>query len=58
MSIKDEECLFLPRCGAAVGDPGEVVSRPPTLGEHTDRLLADLGYDAEAIAALREGGII
>jgi hypothetical protein len=43
MSIKDEECLFLPRCGAAVGDPGEVVSRPPTLGEHTDRVLADFG---------------
>jgi crotonobetainyl-CoA:carnitine CoA-transferase CaiB-like acyl-CoA transferase len=25
----------------------------PTLGEHTDALLAELGYDADAIAALR-----
>ena len=38
--------------------PGEIVSRPPTLGEHTDRVLADIGYDAADIAALRRGGII
>jgi crotonobetainyl-CoA:carnitine CoA-transferase CaiB-like acyl-CoA transferase len=38
--------------------PGEIVTRPPTLGEHTDRVLADIGYDAAAIAALRKNGII
>jgi crotonobetainyl-CoA:carnitine CoA-transferase CaiB-like acyl-CoA transferase len=38
--------------------PGEIVTRPPTLGEHTDRVLADLGYDADEIAALRSNGII
>jgi crotonobetainyl-CoA:carnitine CoA-transferase CaiB-like acyl-CoA transferase len=38
--------------------PGEIASRPPTLGEHTDRVLADLGYDADAIAALRQNRII
>ncbi len=38
--------------------PGEIVSRPPTLGEHTDRVLGELGYDAEAIAALRNNGIV
>ena len=38
--------------------PGEIVTRPPTLGEHTDRVLADLGYDADAIAALRNNRII
>jgi crotonobetainyl-CoA:carnitine CoA-transferase CaiB-like acyl-CoA transferase len=27
-------------------------------GEHTDLVLAELGYDAAAIAALRQGGII
>jgi crotonobetainyl-CoA:carnitine CoA-transferase CaiB-like acyl-CoA transferase len=46
------------RRGAAVGDPRRNRVAPPTLGEHTDRVLADLGYDAEAIAALRRGGII
>jgi crotonobetainyl-CoA:carnitine CoA-transferase CaiB-like acyl-CoA transferase len=38
--------------------PGEIVARPPTLGEHTDLVLAELGYDTAAIAALRQDGII
>jgi crotonobetainyl-CoA:carnitine CoA-transferase CaiB-like acyl-CoA transferase len=38
--------------------PGEIVSRPPTLGEHTDRVLAELGYDAAAIEVLRQNEII
>jgi crotonobetainyl-CoA:carnitine CoA-transferase CaiB-like acyl-CoA transferase len=38
--------------------PGEIVTRPPLLGEHTDVVLAELGYDVAAIAALRQGGII
>ncbi|MGN6701828.1 MAG: CaiB/BaiF CoA transferase family protein [Burkholderiaceae bacterium] len=31
---------------------------PPLLGEHTDAVLASLGYDAVRIAALRDKGII
>jgi crotonobetainyl-CoA:carnitine CoA-transferase CaiB-like acyl-CoA transferase len=32
---------------------------PPTLGEHTDAVLAhDLGIDAEAIAGLRRQNVI
>ena len=38
--------------------PGEIASRPPTLGEHTDHVLAELGYDAADIAALRTVGAI
>jgi crotonobetainyl-CoA:carnitine CoA-transferase CaiB-like acyl-CoA transferase len=38
--------------------PGEIVSRPPTLGEHTELVLGELGYDAAAIAALRKAGAI
>jgi crotonobetainyl-CoA:carnitine CoA-transferase CaiB-like acyl-CoA transferase len=30
----------------------------PTLGEHTDAVLATLGYDDAAIAALRAGGVV
>ena len=30
----------------------------PVLGQHTDDVLAGLGYDAAAIAALRQGGIV
>ena len=38
--------------------PGEIVSRAPMLGEHTDLVLGELGYDAARIAALREAGAI
>jgi crotonobetainyl-CoA:carnitine CoA-transferase CaiB-like acyl-CoA transferase len=38
--------------------PGAIRRRAPLLGEHTDEILAELGYDAPAIAALRERGVI
>jgi len=38
--------------------PGEIATRPPTLGEHTDLVLDGIGYDADAIATLRKNGII
>ncbi len=31
---------------------------PPTLGQHTEEVLQDLGYDQEAIAQLKEQGVI
>jgi crotonobetainyl-CoA:carnitine CoA-transferase CaiB-like acyl-CoA transferase len=31
---------------------------PPTLGEHTDEVLRELGYSAEDISAMREAGVI
>jgi alpha-methylacyl-CoA racemase len=34
--------------------PGAVRSLSPTTGQHTDEVLASLGYDAAAIASLRE----
>jgi crotonobetainyl-CoA:carnitine CoA-transferase CaiB-like acyl-CoA transferase len=38
--------------------PGSIRRRAPTLGEHTDRILAELGYDKTAIAALRDKQVI
>jgi crotonobetainyl-CoA:carnitine CoA-transferase CaiB-like acyl-CoA transferase len=38
--------------------PGAIRRRAPLLGEHTEEILAELGYDARAIAALREKGVI
>lgn len=48
-----------------VGEPVVVdgapyqVSRPaPRLGQHTEELLAELGYDAQRVAALRAAGVV
>ena len=37
--------------------PTEVQGASPALGQHTDEILASFGYDAAAIAALRESGV-
>ena len=38
--------------------PGTIRTRPPILGEHTDVVLGELGYDDAQIAALRERHVI
>jgi crotonobetainyl-CoA:carnitine CoA-transferase CaiB-like acyl-CoA transferase len=38
--------------------PLEVKSAPPLLGQHSDAILAELGYGAEQIAALRNKGVV
>ena len=38
--------------------PASIRSAPPVLGEHTDEILAELGYHADAIVALRQEGVI
>jgi crotonobetainyl-CoA:carnitine CoA-transferase CaiB-like acyl-CoA transferase len=38
--------------------PGKSPGRPPLLGEHTDAMLAGLGYTPAEIAALKEQGVV
>ena len=38
--------------------PASIRSAPPLLGEHADEILAELGYDAAAITAMRATGVI
>ncbi|MCH7958880.1 MAG: CoA transferase [Candidatus Hydrogenedentes bacterium] len=38
--------------------PGSIRRPPPTLGEHTDEILAGIGYDKERVDALRKDGIV
>ena len=38
--------------------PGAVRTPPPQLGEHTDAVLRELGFDVEEIARLRTTGTI
>jgi crotonobetainyl-CoA:carnitine CoA-transferase CaiB-like acyl-CoA transferase len=38
--------------------PASIRTPPPLLGEHTDEILGTAGYDAAAIASLRERGVV
>ena len=40
------------------GTPGAIRTPPPALGEHTDAVLASLGYSAAEIARLREANVV
>jgi crotonobetainyl-CoA:carnitine CoA-transferase CaiB-like acyl-CoA transferase len=40
------------------GTPGGIRRRAPVLGEHTEEVLSEIGYDASAIAGLREAGVV
>jgi crotonobetainyl-CoA:carnitine CoA-transferase CaiB-like acyl-CoA transferase len=40
------------------GTPPSVRTAPPTLGQHTDGILGELGYDAGAIQALRAAKVV
>ena len=41
-----------------LGTPGGPRSMPPDLGEHTDSVLASLGYSSDEISKLRLSGVI
>jgi len=38
--------------------PGGVRTPAPDAGEHTDAILAELGYDAEEVAHLKKDGVV
>ena len=38
--------------------PPSIHTPPPTLGQHTDKILADLGISSEEIVNLRERGVV
>ncbi len=38
--------------------PGGIRHRAPTLGEHTEEVLGEIGYSAEEIGCLREAGVV
>jgi crotonobetainyl-CoA:carnitine CoA-transferase CaiB-like acyl-CoA transferase len=38
--------------------PGAVTRPAPTLGQHTVEILAEVGYSAEEVEALRQAGVV
>ena len=40
------------------GTPGTVRRRAPTLGEHSDEILSELGYSKADIAEMRKLGVV
>ena len=38
--------------------PSSVRTPPPTLGQHREAILSELGYDRQSIAALQSSGVI
>lgn len=53
-----ERGLVTPQLVGSPLDPGKKHSRAPRLGEHTEEILTELGYDAPFIARLRSGSIV
>jgi len=40
------------------GTPVDRYQAPPTIGQHSDAVLAEIGYDADEIVALRSSGVV
>jgi crotonobetainyl-CoA:carnitine CoA-transferase CaiB-like acyl-CoA transferase len=38
--------------------PGSIRHRAPLLGEHTEQVLAELGYSEADVAELHRGGVV
>jgi crotonobetainyl-CoA:carnitine CoA-transferase CaiB-like acyl-CoA transferase len=38
--------------------PGAIRGRAPLLGEHTEAILAEIGYPPEHVARLRDAGVV
>ncbi len=59
VQLANGETLKVPGVVPKLGDtPGDFTGGGPRLGEHTDAVLRSLGYDDDAIGALRQRGVI
>jgi crotonobetainyl-CoA:carnitine CoA-transferase CaiB-like acyl-CoA transferase len=54
-----DKAVTVPLCAFKFAHDGASIQRPPPqLGQHTDEVLASIGYGAQQIAALRKSGAV
>jgi crotonobetainyl-CoA:carnitine CoA-transferase CaiB-like acyl-CoA transferase len=61
VELPDPDLGRLAQVGVAArlsATPGGVRSPAPRVGEHTDEILSELGYDADTVAAYRRDGAV
>ena len=57
--VEQDSTVELVRAGYLTDQDGPNTDRPPPMhGEHTDEILLELGYDEDAISALRSEQVI
>ncbi len=56
--VKGPKTKFLAQPMRLSRTPSKAVLPPPEVGQHTDEILRDFGYDAAAIADLRKRGVV
>ena len=59
--MRDRHGQDVPLVGCPIklsGTPVEYLRAPPGLGEHTESILSDLGFDSASIAQLRQNGTV
>ncbi len=56
--VKGPKTKFLSQPMRLTRTPSKAVVAPPEVGQHTDEILRDFGYDAAAVADLRKRGVV
>ena len=56
--LKIRAAALFSRADFSGASPGTIRGRAPQLGEHTEDILLELGYDARSIERLRRDGVV
>lgn len=57
-NVYDKDMHYITQPMTLSRTPADVVTPAPGWGEHTDEVLAEIGYDAAQIRALHDGGVV
>lgn len=57
-NVYDKDMHYITQPMTLSRTPADVVTPAPGWGEHTDEVLAEIGYDSAQIKALHDGGVV